>query len=223
MAPRTSSSAARDHKTGTETDTTPHYDALVAWANERFGVIDPSFQWSAQVEEPVDGLPYIGRNAVSENVYVATGFSGNGITFGTTAARIVTDLVIGRENPYAGLYAATRITPLASAAEFTSENVDFPMHFFSDRLRPVDVSKPSDIGPGEGKTLRVKGERLACYRDRQGLLHAVSSVCTHLGCLVKFNTAETSWDCPCHGSRFGVDGEVLDGPATRPLAKKNVH
>ena len=212
-----------DHKTGTEKDTTPHHDALVAWANERFGVVDASFKWSAQVEEPVDGLPYIGRNSVSENVYVATGFSGNGITFGTIAARVVTDLVLGRENPYADLYAATRITPLASAAEFTSENVDFPMHFFSDRLRPVDVSKPSEIGPGEGKTLRVKGERLACYRDRQGLLHAVSSVCTHLGCLVKFNTAETSWDCPCHGSRFGVDGEVLDGPATRPLAKKPVH
>ncbi|CAN5913249.1 FAD-dependent oxidoreductase [soil metagenome] len=209
-----------DHKTGAEADTARHHDALAAWAKQRFGVGEPSFRWSAQVEEPVDGLPYIGRNSVSENVYVATGFSGNGITFGTVAARIVTDLVNGRENPWAELYSATRIKPLASAAEFTTENVDFPMHFFSDRLHPVEAREPEDIGPGEGKTMRVNGERLACYRDRQGVLHAVSSVCTHLGCLVKFNGAETSWDCPCHGSRFGVDGEVLDGPATRPLAKR---
>ena len=212
-----------DHKTGTEKDTAPHHDALGAWAKERFSVAEPAFRWSAQVEEPVDGLPYIGRNSASENVYVATGFSGNGITFGTIAAAIVTDLVNGKESPWAALYTATRIKPLASAAEFASEIVDLPMHFFSDRLRPVEAKEPKDIGPGEGKTMRVNGERLACYRDREGLLHAVSSVCTHLGCLVKFNTAETSWDCPCHGSRFDVDGEVLDGPATRPLAKKKVH
>ena len=211
-----------DHKTGTETGTDQHFDALLAWTKERFPVAQPAFRWSAQVEEPVDGLPYIGRNSASDNVYVATGFSGNGITFGTLAARIVTDLVIGRASPWAELYAATRIKPLAAAAEFTSENVDFPMHFFSDRLRPVEAKTPEDIAPGEGKTLRVKGERLACYRDPQGSLHAVSCVCTHLGCLVKFNSAATSWDCPCHGSRFGVDGEVLDGPATRPLAKKQV-
>jgi len=211
-----------DHKTGTETDTAPRYETLAAWAKERFGAGEPAFRWSAQVEEPVDGLPYIGRNSVSDNVYVATGFSGNGITFGTVAARIITDLVTGKNNPWADLYSATRIKPLASAAEFTTENVDFPMHFFSDRLRPAEAKEPKDIGPGEGKTMRVNGERLACYRDPQGLLHAVSSVCTHLGCLVKFNGAEKSWDCPCHGSRFGVDGEVLDGPATRPLAKKHV-
>jgi len=211
-----------DHKTGTEQDTAPHYDALLAWTKERFGVAEPAFRWSAQVEEPVDGLPYIGRNSASENVYVATGFSGNGITFGTVAALLVTDLVRGKESPWAELYAATRLKPIAAAAEFMAENIDFPMHFFSDRLRPVEAKEPNDIGPGEGKTMRVNGERLACYRDREGLLHAVSSVCTHLGCLVKFNGAETSWDCPCHGSRFSIDGEVLDGPATRPLAKRQV-
>jgi Rieske Fe-S protein len=153
-------------------------------------------------------------------VYVATGFSGNGTTFGTIAAMIVTDLVNGHANPWADLYAATRVKPMSSATTYLEENIDFPMHLVSDRLHPPDAKSPAEIRPGEGKTIRLRGERLAVYRDAQGSLHAVSSVCTHLGCLVKFNNAEKTWDCPCHGSRFGVDGAVLDGPATRPLAKK---
>lgn len=209
-----------DHKTGTTTKTDEHLDALYAWTKQRFDVQVPTHRWSAQVEEPVDGLPFIGRNSMSENVFVATGFSGNGTTFGTVAAMIVTDLVNGRANAWADLYAATRMKPLSSAATYVGENVDFPMHLVSDRLHPPEAKSPAEIRPGEGKTIRLKGERLAVYRDPQGGLHAVSSVCTHLGCLVKFNGAEKTWDCPCHGSRFGVDGEVLDGPATRPLAKK---
>jgi Rieske Fe-S protein len=159
---------------------------------------------------------------MSEHVYVATGFSGNGTTFGTIAAMIVSDIVNGIESPWADLYAATRVTPMSSAATFVGENVDFPMHLVSDRLHPPEATSPADIGPGQGKTMRVRGERLAVYRDPQGSLHAVSSVCTHLGSLVKFNDAEKTWDCPCHGSRFGIDGSILDGPATRPLAKKTV-
>ncbi|MDP9001777.1 MAG: FAD-dependent oxidoreductase [Myxococcota bacterium] len=211
-----------DHKTGTTLKTEEHFDALADWAKQHFRLTVPAYRWSAQVEEPVDGLPYIGRNSMSENVYVATGFSGNGITFGNVAAQIVTDLVLGRESPWADLYAATRIRPIASASEFASENIDFPMHFVSDRLHPVEARQARDIAPGEGKTMRVRGERLAVYRDPQGMLHAVSSVCTHLGCLVRFNAAATSWDCPCHGSRFDVDGEVLDGPAIRPLTRKDL-
>ncbi len=211
-----------DHKTGTETSTDGRLDSLFDWAKARLTVPAPSFQWSAQVEEPVDGLPFIGRNAVSEHVYVATGFSGNGTTFGPIAAMIVTDLVNGRENPWADLYAATRVKPVASATTYVHENIDFPMHLVSDRLHPPEVTSPAAIRPGEGKTIRVRGERLAMYRDPQGGLHAVSSVCTHLGCLVKFNAAEKTWDCPCHGSRFGIDGAVLDGPATRGLAQKIV-
>jgi glycine/D-amino acid oxidase-like deaminating enzyme/nitrite reductase/ring-hydroxylating ferredoxin subunit len=211
-----------DHKTGTTTKTEDHLASLYAWTKQRFDVDAPSHRWSAQVEEPVDGLPFIGRNSLSENVFVATGFSGNGTTFGTIAAMIVTDLVNGRANAWADLYAATRMKPVSSAATYVGENVDFPMHLVSDRLHPPEAKSPADIRPGEGKTIRLKGERLAVYRDPQGALHAVSSVCTHLGCLVKFNNAEKTWDCPCHGSRFGVDGGVLDGPATRPLAKRSL-
>jgi Rieske Fe-S protein len=209
-----------DHKTGTTTLTDEHLEKLLAWTKQRIAVPAPSFQWSAQVEEPVDGLPFIGRNSMSEHVFVATGFSGNGTTFGTIAAMIVTDLVNEHPSAWADLYAATRMKPMSSAGTYLEENIDFPMHLVSDRLHPPEARSPAEIRPGEGKTIRLRGERLAVYRDPQGSLHAVSSVCTHLGCLVKFNNAEKTWDCPCHGSRFGVDGAVLDGPATRPLAKK---
>ncbi len=210
-----------DHKTGTVTDTEARFDALHGWAKAHFAVPEPSHGWSSQVEEPVDGLPYIGLNSMSENVYVATGFSGNGVTFGTAAAQIVTDLVLGRANVHADLFSATRLKPVASAVEYLSENVDFPIHFLSDHVRPVEAKNLAEIAPGEGKTMRVKGERVAVYRDGKGAVHCVSSVCTHLGCVVKFNPTETSWDCPCHGSRFDVDGAVLDGPATKPLAKRS--
>ena len=211
-----------DHKTGVTSDTDAHLDSLLAWTKQRFPVPAPSYRWSAQVEQPVDGLPFIGRNSLSEHVFVATGFSGNGTTFGTVAAMIVADLVNGRESPWADLYSATRVKPISAASTYVHENIDFPMHLVSDWLHPPEAKTPGEIGPGEGKTIRLRGERLAMYRDPQGTLHAVSSVCTHLGCLVKFNNAEKTWDCPCHGSRFGVDGAVLDGPATRPLAKKTI-
>ncbi len=211
-----------DHKTGATTDTNERLDSLLGWTKKRFTVPAPSYRWSAQVEEPVDGLPFIGRNALSEHVFVATGFSGNGTTFGTVAAMIVSDLVNGRESPWADLYAATRVKPMSSAGTYLQENIDFPMHLVSDWLHPPEAKTPGEIRPGEGKTIRLRGERLAMYRDPQGSLHAVSSVCTHLGCLVRFNSAEKTWDCPCHGSRFGVDGAVLDGPATRPLPMKSI-
>jgi glycine/D-amino acid oxidase-like deaminating enzyme/nitrite reductase/ring-hydroxylating ferredoxin subunit len=209
-----------DHKTGTESSTDQRFDALYEWTKKRIEVPLPAYRWSAQVREPVDGIPFIGRNSMSEHVYVATGFSGNGTTYGTIAAMIVTDLVLGQKNPWSELFAATRVKPVASATSYVSENVDFPIHLVTDRLSPTDAKSVADVAPGEGKSVRVNGERLAVYRDPAGTVHAVSSVCTHLGCLVKWNTAEKTWDCPCHGSRFGVDGTVLDGPATRPLAKR---
>ena len=211
-----------DHKTGTVGKTDECFDRLAAWTRERLTVPDAEYRWSAQVEEPVDGLPFIGRNSLSEHVFVATGFSGNGTTFGTIAAMIVRDLVLGRPNRYADLYTATRMKPVAALPTFLEENVDFPMHLVSDRLKPPEAKDVSDVPPGDGKIVRVRGERLAVYRDPAGQLHALSSVCTHLGCTVKFNRAEKTWDCPCHGSRFSIDGAVLDGPATRALACRSL-
>jgi glycine/D-amino acid oxidase-like deaminating enzyme/nitrite reductase/ring-hydroxylating ferredoxin subunit len=211
-----------DHKTGTTNDTKACFDRIAVWTEARFATERPTFAWSAQVEEPVDGLPFIGRNSLSKNVLVATGFAGNGTTFGTIAAMIVSDIVLGRKNAWADLYAATRVKPVGSATSYLRENVDFPMHLLSDHVHPPQAKSLEEIRPGEGKTLRVRGERLAVYRDPDGAVHALSSVCTHLGCVVSFNAAEKSWDCPCHGSRFGVDGNVLDGPARRPLARREI-
>jgi glycine/D-amino acid oxidase-like deaminating enzyme/nitrite reductase/ring-hydroxylating ferredoxin subunit len=210
-----------DHKTGKARDEREPFAALEVYA-ARVGLRQIERHWSAQVVEPVDGLPFIGKNALSDRVYVATGFSGNGTTFGTLAAQILADACFDKPNRFAELYAATRIKPLASLASFLGENVDFPMHLLSDRVHPPDVKSMDEIGPGEGKTVRVNGERLAVYRDVTGTLSACSAVCTHLGCHVKFNQAEKTWDCPCHGSRFSSKGEVLDGPAVRGLPRRHV-
>jgi glycine/D-amino acid oxidase-like deaminating enzyme/nitrite reductase/ring-hydroxylating ferredoxin subunit len=210
-----------DHKTGKAKDEREPFATLETYAG-RVGLRHIERHWSAQVVEPVDGLPFIGKNALSDRVYVATGFSGNGMTFGTLAAQILADACFDKPNRFAELYAATRVKPLASLATFLGENVDFPMHILSDRLHPPDVKSMDEIEPGQGKTVRLNGERLAVYRDATGALSACSAVCTHLGCHVKFNEAEKTWDCPCHGSRFSSQGEVLDGPAVRSLPRRHV-
>jgi glycine/D-amino acid oxidase-like deaminating enzyme/nitrite reductase/ring-hydroxylating ferredoxin subunit len=210
-----------DHKTGQEPETLAKFDKLAAYAS-RFGVTEITHRWSAQVIEPVDGLPFIGLNANSERVFVATGFSGDGMIFGTLSAMILTDSCLELPNRYAELYQATRVKPLASLASYIGENIDFPLHLLSDNLRPPDAMSIDEIAKGEGKIVRIRGERLAVYRDEAGGLHAVSPVCTHLGCHVAFNASEKSWDCPCHGSRFDIDGAVLNAPAVRGLTRRNV-
>lgn len=210
-----------DHKTGQETDTEAPFERLTRYS-ARFGLTAPTARWSAQVIEPVDGLPFIGRNALSERVLIATGFSGNGLTFATIAAKILRDVCLGAQNPYASLYQATRVKPLASLLNFLGENLDFPLHLIGDAIRPPEARSLEEVDRGQGKIVRVAaGQRLAVYRDHAGALHALSPVCTHLGCQVAFNAVERSWDCPCHGSRFDIDGRVIDGPATEPLVKSS--
>ncbi len=208
-----------DHKTGTEQHTQGRFDRLLAYTRERFAVEEVGFRWSAQVVEPVDGLPLIGRNAFASHVFVATGYSGNGMTFGTAAGMLLCDEILQRKNPWSALFDPTRIKPLASAKDFVTENTDVGLHLVGDRLKAPDVTHLREVGPGEGKIVRVKGQRLAVYRDSSGALHALSPVCPHLGCHVHFNDAEKSWDCPCHGSRFGTAGDVLNGPSMRGLTR----
>lgn len=210
-----------DHKTGQEPASSDPFLELRAYG-AKLGLTALSGYWSAQVVEPADGLPLIGKNALSQRVYVATGFSGNGLTLGTLAALILRDACLGQPSRYSRLYAATRIESVAALRTFIGENVDFPLHLLSDALQPPEARALDEIDRGEGKTIRVGGERLAVYRDWHGTLHAVSPVCTHLGCHVKFNSAEATWDCPCHGSRFDVQGRVLDGPAVRPLRHREL-
>jgi glycine/D-amino acid oxidase-like deaminating enzyme/nitrite reductase/ring-hydroxylating ferredoxin subunit len=201
-----------DHKVGQEDDTAAPFARLEEYLHARFGHLPVEYRWSGQIIEPVDGLPYIGRNSLSSRVFVATGYAGQGMTSGTLAAMIVSDLVLGFDNPYSELYDATRIKPLAAAKEFVRENVDFPAHLVGDRLRRHH-HPAAELPAGEGAVIALGGERLAVYRNHAGELSALSPVCTHLGCLVHWNTTEKSWDCPCHGSRFDPTGRVLNGPA----------
>ena len=206
-----------DHKTGAVDDTRECYARLLAFAEPRFDVQDVAWRWSAQVIEPVDGLPLIGRNSLSSRIYVATGFAGNGITFGTLAAIMLRDRIMRRRSPWARLFESTRVTSLGTAATYVAENASYPLHLVGDRLRAPDATSVDQVGRGEGKIVRVRGRRVAVFRGDGGELHALDPVCPHLGCHVHFNGAERTWDCPCHGSRFDVDGRLLNGPAKSDL------
>lgn len=209
-----------DHKTGKEPGGTPPFTKVLAYA-ERFG-IRPTMNWSQQVLEPVDGLPYIGRNSAATRVQVATGFSGTGLVYGTVAGMICADRCLGRDNAWSEAFTATRLPPIQSISEYLGENADFPAHLVGDWLKGAEVTSLDDIGRGEGKIAEVGGKRLAVYRDDNGRVKALSAVCTHLGCQVTFNSTAKSWDCPCHGSRFDTDGKVIDGPAVKPLPREDI-
>jgi glycine/D-amino acid oxidase-like deaminating enzyme/nitrite reductase/ring-hydroxylating ferredoxin subunit len=209
-----------DHKTGQEEDTVGRFEALLGFASRRFPVASVAYRWSAQVIEPVDGLPFIGRDAASQHVYVGTGYSGTGMTLGTVAGMLNSDLILGRQNPWKDLYDPSRFTPAASVVDYVKENLDVAVHLVADRLKGPAALSLAEVAKGEGKIVEIEGHKTAVFRDERGLLHAVSPVCTHQGCLVAFNDAEKTWDCPCHGSRFDKDGKVLNGPAPRSLESR---
>jgi glycine/D-amino acid oxidase-like deaminating enzyme/nitrite reductase/ring-hydroxylating ferredoxin subunit len=213
-----------DHKVGLRDDTEAAYRALEAYVRGRYqNAAAPAFRWSGQIIEPADGLPYIGRNPLSGHVHVATGFAGNGMTFGTLAAMIIADDLLGLANPYASLYDAGRVKPLAAARALVSENLDFPRERLMALFWSLGGSDdPVSLAPGDGVVVSAEGERVALCREQGGRLHALSPVCPHLGCEVRWNRAEQSWDCPCHGSRFAPDGRVLNGPAVTDLPEAPV-
>ncbi len=210
-----------DHKTGQEDDGYDRFAYLEAWARERFPVGDVEYRWSGQVMEPVDGLAYIGRNPGDKaHILVATGDSGQGMTHGTIAGILLTDLVLGRPNPWETLYDPSRKS-LRSAAEYLKENVNVAAQYL-DYVSPGEVGSVDEIRPGHGALVRQGLGKLAVYRDEQGGLHSLSAVCPHLGCIVHWNSLEGTWDCPCHGSRFGTDGRVLNGPAAAGLPPREL-
>jgi Rieske Fe-S protein len=210
-----------DHKTGQGEDTTLHFQKLEDWAHERFDIDHVTHRWSGQVVETVDGLPYIGRNSLSDHIFVATGFSGTGLTFGTVSAMLISDLILGVENPWTEIYQATRVKPLAGIKDYLAENIDFPSHLIGDRVSPAKETDTHRLRENQGAIVRIGGEKVAAYRDPQGELHVLSPVCPHMGCYVHWNEAETSWDCPCHGSRFSPTGHLLNGPTVHDLARED--
>jgi glycine/D-amino acid oxidase-like deaminating enzyme/nitrite reductase/ring-hydroxylating ferredoxin subunit len=211
----------QSHHLGSPKARPDRYEKVAEFARRHWEVKSFEHRWSAQDYSPDDGVPYIGRvTPRSGRVYVATGFKKWGMTGGTLAGMLISDAIMGRENPWAPMFSSTRIKPLAEGPRFVSENGRVGVRFFADRLLARGGRDIADLAPGEGGIVSSRGEKVAGYRDEAGALHAVSARCTHLGCQVAWNAAESSWDCPCHGSRFRPDGEILNGPATKPLAKR---
>jgi len=211
------------HKTGQGGDTVERYERLEAWARERFDVAEVAYRWSTQDAMPADGIPYVGRlSPVSRHVWTASGYRKWGLTNGTAAAMMLFDAITGRESPWLGTFDANRFKPLAAATSLVKENVNVGAHFFGDRLSPPDARSLEELEPDEGGIVTVEGERVAAYRDADGTVHGVSPICTHLWCQVKWNRAERSWDCPCHGSRFDVAGKVIQGPAVDDLPAREL-
>lgn len=207
-----------DHKTGQENDGNERFQRLEQWTRERFAQVgDVEFRWSGQVMEPVDGLAFIGRNPLDDdNVYIATGDSGQGMTHGTIAGMLLTDLIQDRKNAWEDVYSPSRIR-LKSLPEYASENINVAGQY-TDYVTAGDVKSESEIKPGEGAILREGVSKLAVYRDEAGAVHKLSAVCPHLGCVVAWNSTEKTWDCPCHGSRYSAAGKVYQGPANSDLS-----
>ena len=209
------------HKTGQGGDTAERYRTLERFAREHWEVESIEYQWASQDNESVDHVPYIGKLApLSRRIYTATGFKKWGLAQGVAAGMILEDLILGRPNPWADFYDPARMKPLASAKDLVLENANVAKRFVGDRLTKRRGRDAEDLQPGEGDIVELNGEKVAGFRDEDGALHAVSTVCTHLGCQLNWNSGDRSWDCPCHGSRFSPDGDVLHGPAVRPLARK---
>jgi glycine/D-amino acid oxidase-like deaminating enzyme/nitrite reductase/ring-hydroxylating ferredoxin subunit len=208
-----------DHKTGQADDLDERFARLEAWTRERFPQVRSiDYRWSGQVMEPVDALAFIGRNPLDEpNVYVATGDSGQGMTHGTIAGMLLADLITGRENAWASLYDPSRVT-LGAATDFARENVNVAAQY-TDYVTRGEVDDVAAIPPGHGAVIRRGATKRAVYRSPDGALVEHSAVCSHLGCIVRWNAVERTWDCPCHGSRFATDGHVVNGPASKPLSR----
>ncbi|MEU0300811.1 FAD-dependent oxidoreductase [Streptomyces sp. NPDC006175] len=197
---------------------------LDAWMHEHFPVGDTAYRWAAQDNDVSDGVPLVGHfHPGARHVYVATGFGGWGMSGGAMAGQLLASTITGTEPEWAGLYDPRRLwSTLREGTALLKQQADVARHFVGDRLKTTHVDSVAEIAPGSGAVVRVEGRRCAVYRDEGGVAHAVSARCTHLGCLVAFNEAETAWECPCHGSRFGIDGEVLHGPALRPLPPRMI-
>lgn len=204
-----------DHKTGQADDAETRYLRLESWARARFPISEIRYRWSGQVMESVDGIGFIGRNPMDKNnVYIATGDSGNGMTHGTIAGMLITDLIHGRENPWSSLYDPSR-KRLRAAQGFARENFNAAAQY-TDWV--VESPHSPTIEPGTGAVVRHGLQKVAVYRDETGQQHEFSAVCSHLKCIVAWNHSEQTWDCPCHGSRFDKYGEVINGPAISNLA-----
>jgi glycine/D-amino acid oxidase-like deaminating enzyme/nitrite reductase/ring-hydroxylating ferredoxin subunit len=210
------------HPTGKESHTVQCYEKLEDFAREHFDIASIPFRWSAQNYQSGDLLPYIGQSPSASNVYIATGYATDGLVYGTLAASMIADEITGQANRWRDIYKPSRFTPGKSAKRFVEQSVDVAAELGKKILGTDAESRFSTVQPGEGKLIDSGGRKFAVYRDAQGDMTVVSATCTHMGCDVHWNDAEKTWDCPCHGSRFRCDGEVIEGPALSPLARQEI-
>jgi glycine/D-amino acid oxidase-like deaminating enzyme/nitrite reductase/ring-hydroxylating ferredoxin subunit len=210
------------HPVGEPRDTGARYRALESWARDHFGADQIDYRWSAQDYRSADGLPFVGSLGASGRVFFASGFAKWGMANGTIAAAIMTDLALGRENPWAELFDSRRLGLRHGTSRLIRISARTLKNYVTKRWRSSGLPGLDDVGPGQGAVVETGGGKAAVFRDDDGEIHAVSAVCTHLGCQVEFNTAERTWDCPCHGSRYGVDGGVVHGPAVENLSPVDI-
>ncbi|MFN7985316.1 MAG: FAD-dependent oxidoreductase, partial [Vicinamibacterales bacterium] len=206
-----------DHKTGQQDDTVVPFRRL----EERLAILVPdakvSHRWSGQVIETPDGLPYIGESA--DHQFTATGFAGNGMTFGTLAGTMIADALTGRTNPWFDLFHPRRKALTRGLWDYLSENADYPYYMIRDRFAGPEARSLREVKRGQGAVIERDGQKVAAFRNADGTVVMCSATCTHMGCTVEWNAAERTWDCPCHGSRFQPGGEVISGPAESPLPR----
>jgi glycine/D-amino acid oxidase-like deaminating enzyme/nitrite reductase/ring-hydroxylating ferredoxin subunit len=209
-----------DHKTGQDEDVAARFQTLEAAAKELIPGLTVTHRWSGQVIETNDGLPYMGE--VAPRQFAVTGFSGNGMTFGTVAAMMARDYVVGLKNPWSELFDVGRTRIRGGLWDYVKENKDYPYYLIRDRFAGADGRSLREVPRGAGKILELDGRQVAAYRHSDGEVTLLSATCTHMGCRVMWNTEEHTWDCPCHGSRFAPTGDVLSGPAETPLEPAKV-
>lgn len=203
------------HKAGHGQDLRLHYDELMAFAQQLYTVEDFPYRWSTQDCTTLDDIPYIGRMTMDKpNLYIATGFRKWGMTHSTVAGLMIRDLIVKKESPWEDVYKPSRISAM-SAVNFVVQNADVAVHFVSGKLQSGE--EEINLKPGEAVLANVDGQRAGVYMDDQQRFHTMNTTCTHLGCELSWNDAEVSWDCPCHGSRFTIDGQIVEGPALKAL------
>jgi glycine/D-amino acid oxidase-like deaminating enzyme/nitrite reductase/ring-hydroxylating ferredoxin subunit len=207
-----------DHRTGDESNTNGCFLKLESHIRSHFNVSSVTHRWSSQYFEPADGLPYIGHLPGNpENVFVATGFGGNGITYSHVAALVLKSMLLHEDSPFVSLYTPGRVKPVAGFTEFVKHNVEVVKHFVGKWLGQDELPEIAELAAGEARVVKYEKTSVALYKDEQSKLHAVHPACTHMKCAVAWNAAEKSWDCPCHGARYDYEGKVITGPASRDL------
>jgi len=213
----------KDHKTGDAQNAASMFTKLRAHTETIFSVQKITHQWSSQYYESADGLPYIGvMPGKSDSFLVATGFGGNGMIYAHVAAKELTNLITNQGSNFDNLFSPSRIKPIAGFANFVDHNTDVVKHFIEKYFGTDELEALAMIAPGEGKVVKIDNEHVAVSKDLDGKIYAVSSVCTHMKCDVSWNNAEHSWDCPCHGARYNMEGKVITGPANKNLEPVNL-